>query len=80
MVKVCAKGDITVFWSCPILSDVLTVCQIFVQNYLKNWKSSNTEACVEKLSEILVNNIDHGGMGDWSQDLCEVLSKKINEK
>ena len=37
------------------------------------WKSSNTEACVEKLSQILANNIDHGGEGDWSQNLCEVL-------
>ena len=29
VVEVCAKGDITFFWSYPILPDVLTVCQIF---------------------------------------------------
>ena len=27
------------------------------------WKNSNTEACVEKLSQILANNIDHGRRG-----------------
>ena len=27
------------------------------------WKSSNTEACTQKLSQILANNIDHGGRG-----------------
>ena len=27
------------------------------------WKNSNTEACVEKLSQILANNIGHGGGG-----------------
>ena len=27
------------------------------------WKSSNTEACAQKLSQILANNIDHGGRG-----------------
>ena len=30
-------------------------------------------------SQILANNIDNGGKGDWSQNLCEVLPKKINE-
>ena len=27
----------------------------------------------------LENNIDNGGEGDWSQNLYEVLPKKINE-
>ena len=27
------------------------------------WKSSNTEACAQKLSQIPANNIDHGGRG-----------------
>ena len=44
------------------------------------WKNSNTKAWFKKLSQILANNIYHGGEGDWSQNLCEVLSKKINEK
>ena len=37
------------------------------------WKSSNTEAFVEKLSQILANNIVHGGRENWSQNLCDVL-------
>ena len=37
------------------------------------WKSNNSEACVKKLYQILANNIENGGEGDWSQNLCEVL-------
>ena len=42
-------------------------------------KVSNTEACAKKLSKILANNIDNCGEGGWSQNLCELLSKKVNE-
>ena len=49
-------------------------------NVAAYFQCSNTETCAKKLSQILTNNIDNGGEGDWSQDLCEVLSKKINEK
>ena len=42
-------------------------------------KSSNAEAYVKKLSQILANNI--GNMGRvWSQNLCEASSKKVSEK
>ena len=44
------------------------------------WKSSKAKACAKKLLQILANNIDNGARGDWSQNLCEVISKKINEK
>ena len=44
------------------------------------WQSSNTEACAKKLSQTLANNIDNGGEGNWSQNICEVLSKKLNKK
>ena len=30
-------------------------------NVAEYWKSSNTEACAQKLSQILASNIDHGG-------------------
>ena len=50
---------------------------VFVELPLLNvagyWKSSNTEACVKILSQIIANSIDNGGEGDWSQNLCEVL-------
>ena len=39
-------------------------------NVAAYWQSSNAEACAKKLSQILANNIDHGGKGDWSQNLC----------
>ena len=32
-------------------------------NVTANWQSSNTEVCAKKLSQILANNIDHGGRG-----------------
>ena len=32
-------------------------------NVAANWQSSNTKACAKKLSQILVNNIDHEGRG-----------------
>ena len=35
------------------------------------WKSSNTEACAQKLPQILANNIDHGG------GLVSVLYSKL---
>ena len=35
------------------------------------WQSNNTKACPKKLSQVLANNIDNGGRGDWSQNLCE---------
>ena len=48
--------------------------------FCSNWKSSNTNARGKKLSQILANNIDKGGSWDWSHNLCEALSKKINKK
>ena len=49
-------------------------------NVAAYWQSSNTEAYAIKLSQILANNIDNGEEPDWSQTLCEVLSKKVNGK
>ena len=43
------------------------------------WNSSNTKACSKKLSQILANNNDRGGEGDWSQNLCEVLEMAASE-
>ena len=42
-------------------------------NIAVSWQSSDTDTCVKKLSQILANNIDNVGEGDWSQNLCEVL-------
>ena len=49
-------------------------------NIAAYWQSSNSEACAKNLSQILGNNIDNEGDGDWSHNLGEVLSKKINEE
>ena len=35
-------------------------------------KSSNSKACIKKLSQILANNIDNE-RGGWSQNLCKVV-------
>ena len=32
-------------------------------NFAAYWKSTNSEACTKKLSQILANNIDKGGGG-----------------
>ena len=42
--------------------------------YLQN---SYVEAFVKKLSQILTNSIDNGGKRDWSQNLSDLLSKKL---
>ena len=32
-------------------------------NVVAFWQASDTKACAKKLSQILANNIDHGGRG-----------------
>ena len=51
---------------------------LLLLNVAVYWQSSNTKVCDKKLSKR--KNIENGWDGDWSQNLCEVLSKKINEK
>ena len=54
-------------------------CNKNLLNVAAYWKSSNTKACAKKLSQILQTTFIMVE-GDWSQSLCEVLSKKINER
>ena len=44
------------------------------------WQSSNTEACVKKLSQILANNIDNRGSGNCLRINVRYCLKKINEE
>ena len=46
-------------------------------NVAAYWKSSNTEACTKKLSQTLLNNIDNGGVGTWSQNLWRYCSSLV---
>ena len=65
------------FWNGPLCRNKSSPFPLL--NVAEDWQSSDNKACAKKLSQILANNIDHKG-GDWSQNLCEVLSKTIIEK
>ena len=63
------------FWNGPVCRNKSGPSPLL--NVAGYWKSSNTEACVQKLSQILASNIDHEGDENWSQNLCEVLQVEI---
>ena len=46
------------FWNGPPCRNTLALFPLL--NVAVNWQSSDTEACANKLSQILANNIDHG--------------------
>ena len=41
------------------------------------WKSRNTKACAKKLSQILANNIDHGGRGLVSEFMWSIVNRYL---
>ena len=50
------------FWNSPLCRNKSGPFPLI--NIAGYWKSSNTKACAKKLSQILSNNIDHGGEED----------------
>ena len=59
--------NVAVYWQHP------SFCQETVSDTYKQHHIGNTQVCAKILSQILANNIDNGGEGNWSQNLCEVL-------
>ena len=49
------------FWKGPLCRDKSGPFPLL--NVAGYWKSSNTEVCAKKLSQMLANNIDHRGRG-----------------
>ena len=47
-------------------------------NVAAYWKSSNTDVCARRLSQILTNNIDNEGKST-AQNLCEVFAALYSE-
>ena len=76
--KVNSWKNLCKFWNDPLCTNRSGL--FCLHNVAAYWKSSNTEACAKKLSQILANNIDNwGGVGaggggeDWSHNFCQVL-------
>ena len=63
------------FWNGPLCRNKSGPFPLLnIAAYLQN---SNAEAFAKKLSQILTNSIDNRGKGDWSHNLCDLLSKKL---
>ena len=45
----------------------------YLVNDAAYWQNKDIEACAKELSQILANNINHGGRGIGLQKLCQVL-------
>ena len=58
------------FWNGPLCRNKSSPFPLL--NVAAYWKSSNSEACAKKLSQILANNIDTGGR-EIGLRICEVL-------
>ena len=75
--QVSSSKNLWKLWNGPLLRNIPGLfCILSVAVYCK---SSNIDAYVKKLSQILANNIRNRG-GGWSQNLREALSKKVNAK
>ena len=59
------------FWNDPFCRNKSGLSALL--NVAAYWQGSNTKTCAKKPSQILANNMDNGGEGDWCQNLCEVL-------
>ena len=59
------------FWNDPFCRNKSGLSALL--NVAAYWQGSNTKTCAKKPSQILANNMDNGGEGDWCENLCEVL-------